>query len=169
MTRINRLTVQGFKSFAHKTDIIFDQKFNCILGPNGSGKSNLSEGLCFVLGRLSAKSMRAEKASNLIFNGGKSKKPADKCQVEIVFDNQTKIFPYPDSEVLISRTITKTGNSIYRINNKKHTRTEVLDVLGSAKINPEGYNIIQQGDINRFVDMNSQDRRKIIEEISDVS
>ena len=75
MTRINRLTIQGFKSFANKTEILFDNKFSTILGPNGSGKSNVSDAICFVLGRLSAKSMRAEKAANLIFNGGKKKKP----------------------------------------------------------------------------------------------
>ncbi|MFH1682430.1 MAG: chromosome segregation protein SMC [Candidatus Woesearchaeota archaeon] len=169
MTKINRLTIHGFKSFANKTDVLFDNEFNCILGPNGSGKSNVSDAICFVLGRLSAKSMRAEKAANLIFNGGKKKRPADKGTVEIVFDNTTKIFPHEHEEVVISRTITKKGSSIYRINSKKHTRTEVLDFLASAKVNPEGYNIILQGDINRFVDMAPQERRKIIEEISDVS
>ena len=69
MTKINHLKIHGFKSFAHKTEIPFDDKFNCVLGPNGSGKSNIGDALCFVLGRLSAKSMRAEKAANLIFNG----------------------------------------------------------------------------------------------------
>lgn len=169
MTKINRLTIHGFKSFANKTEVSFDNEFNCILGPNGSGKSNVSDAICFVLGRLSAKSMRAEKAANLIFNGGKKKKPADKGTVEIAFDNTSKIFPHEHSEIAISRTITKSGSSIYRINGKKHTRTEILDFLSSAKVNPEGYNIILQGDINRFVDMAPQERRKIIEEISDVS
>jgi len=169
MTKINRLTIQGFKSFAHKTDVPFDNKFNCILGPNGSGKSNIGDALCFVLGRLSAKSMRAEKAANLVFNGGKKKRPADKGSVEIVFDNQSRIFPSQDNEITISRTITKSGTSVYRINGKKHTRTEILDLLSSARINPDGYNIILQGDINRFVDMPPVERRKIIESISDIS
>ena len=78
MTKILRLSLHGFKSFANKTDIIFGDKYNCILGPNGSGKSNVGDALCFVLGKLSAKSLRAEKAANLIFNGGKSKKPMSK-------------------------------------------------------------------------------------------
>jgi chromosome segregation protein len=169
MTRINRLSIHGFKSFANKTEILLDNKFNCILGPNGSGKSNVSDAICFVLGRLSTKSMRAEKAANLIFNGGKKKKPSDKGTVEIVFDNKSKIFPNEAEEVVISRTIIKSGNSIYRINGKKHTRTEILDLLSLAKINPEGYNIILQGDINRFVDMSPLERRKTIESISDIS
>ena len=169
MTIINRITIHGFKSFAHKTDVPFDGKYNCILGPNGSGKSNVGDALCFVLGRISAKSMRAEKAANLIFNGGKNKKPASAGSVEIAFSNKNKIFPLDAEEVVISRTITKTGNSIYKINNKKKTRSEVVDLLGLAKINPNGYNIILQGDITRFVDMPPLERRKVIEEISDVS
>ncbi|HIG93422.1 TPA: AAA family ATPase, partial [Candidatus Woesearchaeota archaeon] len=169
MTRINRISIHGFKSFAHKTDIPFDTKFNCILGPNGSGKSNVGDAICFVLGRLSSKSLRAEKAANLIFNGAKSKKPSSAGTVEIAFDNSGKVFPNPAPEVVVSRTITTNGNSIYRVNGKKLTRTEVLDFLGAAKINPEGYNIILQGDIMRFVDMHTLERRKIIEEISDVT
>ena len=169
MTQINRITIAGFKSFAHKTDIPFDDRFNCILGPNGSGKSNIGDALCFVLGRLSAKSMRAEKASNLIFNGGKNKKPAATGTVEIVFSNDDAQFPVAEKEVVVNRTIQKNGNSIYKVNDKKMTRSEVVDLLGLAKINPEGYNIILQGDITRFVTMSPVERRKIIEEISDVA
>ena len=169
MTKINRVTIQGFKSFAHKTDILFKDQFNCILGPNGSGKSNIGDALCFVLGRLSAKSMRAEKAANLIFNGGKSKQPAGSGSVEIAFSNEKKIFPLDEKEVVISRIISKDGSSAYRVNGKKQTRTEIVDLLSLARVNPEGYNIILQGDITRFVDMSPLERRKIIEEISDVS
>ncbi|MBI4147248.1 chromosome segregation protein SMC [Candidatus Woesearchaeota archaeon] len=169
MTIINRIAIHGFKSFAHKTEVPLDGKYNCILGPNGSGKSNVGDALCFVLGRLSAKSMRAEKASNLIFNGGKDKKPAASAYVEIAFDNQNKTFPIDAKEIVINRAISKDSSSVYRINGQKKTRTEVLDLLATAKINPEGYNIILQGDITRFVDLPTMERRKIIEEISDVS
>lgn len=169
MTKINWLTIHGFKSFAHKTDVQFGGKYNCILGPNGSGKSNVGDALCFVLGRLSAKSMRAEKAANLIFNGGKKHKPAKAGTVEISFDNRDRIFSVDADEIVLSRTITKTGTSIYRINGKRRTRTEVLDLLSAAQINPQGYNIVLQGDINRFVEMPSTERRKIIEQISDIS
>lgn len=169
MTKINRITIHGFKSFAHRTDVPLDDSFNCILGPNGAGKSNLSDAICFVLGRLSAKSLRAEKAANMIFNGGKNRPPASSAYVEIAFDNANKTFPLDCPEIVVNRTIKKNGTSVYRINNKKHTRSEVLDMLGLAKINPEGYNIILQGDITRFVDMPAVDRRKVIEEISDVA
>ncbi len=161
--------MHGFKSFANKTEVPFDNKFNCILGPNGSGKSNVGDAICFVLGRLSAKSMRAEKAANLIFNGGKKKTPARSAYVEIAFDNANKTFPVEGKEIIINRTITTKGSSIYRINGKKRTRTEILDLLANARINPEGYNIILQGDIMRFVDMSPVERRKVIESISDIS
>ena len=169
MTKINRVVMHGFKSFAYQTAIPFDTKFNVVLGPNGAGKSNLGDAICFVLGRLSAKSMRAEKASNLIFNGGKAKKPATSASVEIAFDNSAKIFPSAGPEVVISRTINKDGSSTYRINGKKMTRTEVLDLLSAARINPEGHNIILQGDIMRFAEMSTLERRRTIEEISDVT
>ena len=112
MTKINSITIQGFKSFAHKTEIPFESKYNCILGPNGSGKSNIGDALCFVLGRLSAKSLRAEKTSNLIFNGAKNKKPATTGSVQIAFSNTEKTFPLEDKEVVVERIITKKGNSI---------------------------------------------------------
>ena len=169
MTKINRIIIQGFKSFAHKTHVPLEDAYNCILGPNGSGKSNIGDAICFVLGRISAKSLRAEKSSNLIFNGGKTKQPSPSAYVEIAFDNSNKVFPVEDKEIVINRLIKKDGASIYRINGKKHTRSEVLDMLGIAKINPEGYNIILQGDIMRFVDMPGVERRKVIEEISDVA
>ncbi len=163
------MTIHGFKSFAHKTSIEFGPRYNCILGPNGSGKSNVGDSLCFVLGRLSAKSMRAEKAANLIFNGGKKHKPASAGTVELEFDNSEKIFPVEDKRVLISRTISKKGGSIYKINGKKRTRTEIIDLMAAAQIKQDGYNIILQGDITRFVDMHPVERRKIIEQISDIS
>lgn len=169
MTKINRITIHGFKSFANKVDIPFDNTFNCILGANGSGKSNVSDSICFVLGRLSAKSLRAEKASNLIFNGGKQKKPASNAYVEIAFCNKNKIFPHDEKEIIIRRKISKAGGSTYFINGKKSTRTEILDTLALAKINPMGYNIIVQGDVTRFVDMTPLERRRIIEQISDIA
>ena len=81
MAYIKKLVIQGFKSFAGRTEIIFDKGINTIIGPNGSGKSNISDALCFVLGRLSSKSLRAAKSSNLIFQGSKERKPAQEAHV----------------------------------------------------------------------------------------
>ncbi|MFT4312102.1 MAG: chromosome segregation protein SMC [Candidatus Woesearchaeota archaeon] len=168
-TKILKLAMKGFKSFAHQTEMVFGDDFNVILGPNGSGKSNVIDALCFVLGKSSAKGLRAEKSANLIYNGGKSKTPAKEGEVRIYFDNSDGDFPFDAKEVCLSRTIKNSGQSVYQINGKKYTRTEVLEVLSHARINPDGYNIILQGDIVRFVEMSGDERRKIIEEIADIS
>jgi len=169
MSYIKRLTMHGFKSFVRKTELPFTPGINVILGPNGAGKSNLSDALCFVLGRLSIKSMRAAKAKNLIFLGTKSIAPAKEASVELVFDNSDKIFSIQDKEVIIKRIVRKNGQSIYKINNQIKTRQEVLALLAQAGIDPNGFNIILQGEIQNFVKMHTEERRKIIEEVSGIS
>ncbi|MFH1439609.1 MAG: chromosome segregation protein SMC [Candidatus Woesearchaeota archaeon] len=169
MTKINRMVMKGFKSFGNRVELVFGSDYNVILGPNGSGKSNVMDALCFVLGKGSAKGMRAEKAANLIYNGGKLKNPAKQGEVHIYFDNLTKTFPTEDNEIKVSRIIKSTGQSVYKINDKTRTRQQILDLLGIANIDPDGYNIILQGDIVRFVEMSTNNRREIIEEIAGIS
>ena len=169
MTRINKLVLNGFKSFAKFTEIQFGEKFNCVLGPNGSGKSNIMDALCFVLGKAGSKSLRAEKSANLIYNGGKTKKPSSKGEVSIFFDNKDKTFPTEETEVKVTRIIKSNGQSIYRINDQTRTRQQIIDLLNIAKIDPDGYNIILQGDIIRFCEMSATERRLLIEEISGIS
>jgi chromosome segregation protein len=168
-TKINRMVMQGFKSFAKHTVIEFGPDFNCVLGPNGAGKSNVLDSLCFVLGKTSARDLRAEKSANLIYNGGKAKKPAKQGEVSIYFDNAEKIFPTEEKEVKVSRIVRQTGQSVYKINDKTMTRQQVRNLLSLAKIDPDGYNIILQGDIVRFVEMHPEDRRILIEDISGIS
>lgn len=169
MTKIIKMVMKGFKSFANKTEILFGDEFNCILGPNGSGKSNVLDSLCFVLGKGSSKALRAEKSSNLIYNGGKTKKPAKEGEVSIYFTNADRIFPIDSEEVKITRIITKSGQSKYRINDKTSTKSQILDLMSHAKINPDGYNIILQGDVVRFTEMPTDQRRKVIEEIAGIN
>lgn len=160
--------MHGFKSFANETVIELQHGFNCVIGPNGAGKSNILDALCFVLGKSSSKGLRVEKAGNLLFNGGKHGKPATKAIVSLYFDNSKKIFPLSDDEIKLSRIVNSKGVSAYKINNKKATRAQVLDLLSAARINPEGYNIILQGDIIRFVEMSPFDRRGLIEDVSGI-
>jgi chromosome segregation protein len=169
MGYIKRLMVHGFKSFPRKTELPFTSGINVVLGPNGSGKSNITDALCFVLGRLSAKSMRAAKSQNLIFLGTKEIGPAKEASVEIVFDNEDKIFAIDKNEISIKRIVRKNGQSIYKINNETKTRQEVLTLLAQAGIDPNGFNIILQGEIQNFVKMHNEERRKIIEEVSGIS
>jgi chromosome segregation protein len=169
MVYIKKLVMHGFKSFVRKTEIPFTQGINIILGPNGSGKSNISDALCFVLGRLSAKSMRAARAGNLIFLGTKEVPPMKEASVEIIFDNSDKIFSLESDEISIKRTLRKNGQSSYKINNETKTRQDILTLLAQAGIDPNGFNIILQGEIQNFVRMQSEERRKVIEEVSGIS
>jgi chromosome segregation protein len=169
MTFIKKLVIHGFKSFPRKTELPFTPNINVILGPNGSGKSNISDALCFVLGRLGVKSMRAAKTRNLIFLGSKLVAPSKEAFVEIVFDNSDEIFSIEENEISIKRIIRKNGQSIYKINDKTKTRQEVLFLLAQAGIDPNGFNIILQWEIQNFVRMHPIDRRKIIEEVSGIS
>ncbi|MBS3156194.1 AAA family ATPase [Candidatus Woesearchaeota archaeon] len=131
--------------------------------------SNIADLITFVLGKSSAKSMRAEKSANLIYNGGKNSNPYKEAEATIVFDNSDSIFSLKDKNISVSRIIRQSGNSLYKINGKKMTRQQVLDFLNSAHIDPDGHNIVLQGDIVRFMEMRPEERREIIEEISGIS
>ena len=163
-TRINKMVMQGFKSFAKHTEILFGGNFNCVLGPNGAGKSNVLDALCFVLGKSSSRDLRAEKSANLIYNGGKVKKPANHGEVSIYFDNTNKVFPTDGQEVKVTRIVRQNGQSVYKINDKTMTRLQVTTLLSLAKIDPDGYNIILQGDIVKLVEMHPDERRILIED-----
>jgi chromosome segregation protein len=169
MVFIKKLVMQGFKSFAKRTEVVFDTGINVIIGPNGSGKSNVSDALCFVLGRLSVKSMRAAKAKNLIFMGSKYIKPAREAVVELVFDNSDHGFNIDAKEVVLKRSVRHNGQSMYKINDEPKTRGDIIEMLALAGIDPYGFNLILQGQIQSIVRMHPEERRKIIEEVAGIS
>src|SRR3989344_2511791 len=169
MTTIQKLKLHGFKSFPKSIEIVFPSGYSTIIGANGAGKSNLVDAFCFVFGKGSAKGLRAEKSANLIYNGGKKGKPMKEAEVSIWFDNKGKEFSIPEKEVKISRIVKENGSSIYKINDKTRNRQEVLDLLSSARIDPDGHNIILQGDIVRFMELKQDQRREVMEEISGIS
>ena len=168
-TVINKIVMQGFKSFNKKISVPLLSGFNCICGPNGSGKSNVLDAICFVLGRASAKSLRAERLHELIFHGGNGKKPADYAAIMLYLDNTKKAFPFEDPEISITRKVNRRGVSIYKIQGKTTTREKVLELLSMARIYPDGHNIVLQGDITNIIEMNPIERRFIIDEVSGIS
>lgn len=168
MVRLDRITMQGFKSFASKVTIPLPAGFNCICGPNGSGKSNIVDALMFVLGTSSARSIRALKLQNLLFNGAKNRKPAEHCEVSLYIDNSEGKIP-GDKELKITRRITRSGISVYKLNGKTETRSKILDILSYANLSSEGYNIIMQGDVTKIIEMSPMERRGIIDDISGIS
>ncbi|RLE42574.1 hypothetical protein DRJ16_04685, partial [Candidatus Woesearchaeota archaeon] len=169
MAHVKKMVLHGFKSFAKRTEIIFDKGINVVVGPNGSGKSNIMDALCFVLGRLSIKSMRAAKAKNMIFMGSKYVKPAKEASVEIVFDNSDKAFALETGEVSVKRIVRMNGQGIYKLNDETKTRAEIIEILAHAGIDPYGFNLILQGEIQNIVKMHGEERRKIIEEVAGIS
>ncbi len=168
MVRLERITMQGFKSFAGKVTIPFPAGFNIVCGPNGTGKSNIVDALTFVLGTSSARSIRAQKLQNLIFNGGTDKKPAEFCEVTLYLDNSDNKIPINENEVKVTRRITRSGISIYKLNGRTVTRSKIQDLLANANMSSDGYNIIMQGDVTKIIEMGLQERREIIDEVAGI-
>lgn len=168
-TKINKLTVHGFKSFKKNISVPLLSGFNAVAGPNGSGKSNILDAICFVLGRTSAKSMRADKLHELVFHGNKNIPASDHASVTMWLDNTKKIFPFEMPEISINRRVNKKGNSVYKVNGKTTTREKVLELFSSAMIHPDGFNIIMQGDVTGVVEMSHEERRGIIDHAAGIS
>lgn len=171
---LKKLEMENFKSFGRRTSIEFKKGFTGVSGPNGSGKSNISDAILFVLGPKSSKVLRAQRLTDLIFNGGKDKKPADYCKVSLIFDNTDREIPVDSDEVTFTRLIKKSSenedyNSYFYINGDKAKLQDFTALLSRAKIFADGYNIVQQGDITRIVEMSPLERRRILEEISGIT
>ncbi|MBI3333953.1 AAA family ATPase [Candidatus Pacearchaeota archaeon] len=150
-------------------DLTIEEHHNFIANNIFAHNSNISDALCFVLGRLSIKSMRAAKAKNLLFMGSKYIKPSREASVEIVFDNADRAFALDKDEVSLKRIVKYNGQGIYKINDETKTRIEVIEMLAQAGIDPYGFNLILQGQIQAIVKMHPEDRRKIIEEVAGIA
>jgi chromosome segregation protein len=169
ITRISKLSLQGFKSFRKRVSIPFFPGFNCLCGPNGSGKSNILDAVTFVLGGTSTKALRAGRLNELIYHGNGNAPPSDYASVTLWLDNTDKTFPLETPEIAVKRKINSKGISIFKINGKTTTREKITELLSAARINPEGYNIIMQGDVSQVIEMTPQERRGIIDEISGIA
>ncbi|MCQ1534121.1 chromosome segregation protein SMC [Methanosarcina sp. KYL-1] len=168
---IKEIEFVNFKSFGKKVKISFFNDFTTISGPNGSGKSNIIDGILFALGLTSSRTLRAEKLTDLIYNGDEAKKP-DFALVTIRFDNTDRKLPVDMDEVEVSRKIRRTKSGYYSyfyFNGKSVSLGEVHSHLAKAGVTPEGYNVVMQGDVTQIISMTSVERRKIIDEIAGVA
>jgi len=172
---LKRVKLRNFKSFAGATEIPFQPGFTGVAGPNGMGKSNISDAILFVLGPTSSKALRAERLTHLFFNGGSSKKPATECEVSLVFDNADKLLPVETPEVEITRYVKLAPSdpdgyySYFYVNGKRTTQTEIDSLLSHARLSGDGYNLVQQGDINKIVTMGPVPRRGLVERLAGIS
>lgn len=167
--RLNKLILKGFKSFANRTEIVFTPGVTTIVGPNGSGKSNISDAVRWVLGEQSNKSLRANKASDVIFQGTEEKKALGYAQVSIIFSNDDNALPVEYQEVEVTRRMYRSGESEFFINNKKARMKDVRELFLDTGVGKDGYSIIGQGRIDEILSNKPEDRRAIFEEASGVS
>ena len=172
---LKRVKVRNFKSFAGATEIPFQPGFTGVAGPNGMGKSNISDAILFVLGPTSSKALRAERLTHLFFNGGSSKKAATECEVSLVFDNTDKLLPCDTPEVEITRYVKLAPSdpdgyySYFYVNGKRTTQTEIDAILSHGRLSGDGYNLVQQGDVNKIVTMGPVPRRGLLERLAGIS
>jgi len=172
---LKRLKVRNFKSFAGATEIPFQPGFTGVAGPNGMGKSNISDAILFVLGPTSSKALRAERLTHLFFNGGSSKKAATECEVSLVFDNADKLLPLDTPEVEVTRYVKLAPSdpdgyySYFYVNGKRTTQTEIDALLAHGRLSGDGYNLVQQGDVNKVVTMGPVPRRALLERLAGIS
>lgn len=165
---LKRIEMKGFKSFAERTVIEFNENITCIVGPNGSGKSNITDAFRWVLGEQKHKNLRGSNMQDVIFNGTKTRSPLGYAQVDIVFDNSCNILPTPYNEVCITRKLFRSGESEYYINNNECRLKDIKSLIVDTGIGVEGYSIIAQGRIEQLLSTNKNDRRLIFEEAAGI-
>lgn len=165
---LKKIYVNGFKSFAEKTEIVIEKGITAIVGPNGSGKSNISDAIKWVLGEQSAKSLRGGKMDDIIFAGTEKRMPLGYSEVNLVFDNQTGIIPIEYNEVSIKRKLYKTGESEYYINKQQCRLKDIKELFMDTGIGRDGYSFIGQGRVEDILSPNSETRREVFEEAAGI-
>lgn len=161
--------MKGFKSFAKRTKIEFDNRITAVVGPNGSGKSNISDAVKWVLGEQSIKSLRGKKMPDVIFSGGANSPPMNMAQVDLNFTNEDKALDLPYETVKISRRIYRNGDNEYKINGKRVRLKDVRELFLDTGVGKEGYSVIGQGRIDEIINSSPKERRAIFEEASGIS
>ena len=169
---LKRLEAYGFKSFADRLCLNFNDGVTCIVGPNGCGKSNVSDAIRWVLGEQRAQDLRTGKGNKMdqvIFKGTSSRKPMGYCEVTLVFDNQDRTLNLDSDEVIITRKMYRTGESEYYINKQRDKLKNLINLFRDTGIGKDGYSVIGQGKIDSFLTAKPEDRRQIFEEAAGIS
>jgi chromosome segregation protein len=163
LVHISKVTVKGFKSFPQKqVTVNLELGLNVITGPNGSGKSNIIDAIRFAMGENSAKSLRQNSMTGLIYDPGTG--ATELARVSVTFENGDRAMAVDEDRVTVVRELKPNGDNSYFINGRKIARNSLVELLGAAHITPEGLNVIPQGAIGRLAELHPNERRQIIEQ-----
>ena len=165
---LKEIEIQGFKSFADKTKVVFDQGVTAVVGPNGSGKSNITESLRWALGESSVKSLRGGKMPDVIFAGTETRKPLNYASVVVVLDNSDQFIKDAANEIRVERHIYRSGDSEYKIDGKKVRLRDVHDLFMDTGLGRDSFSIISQGKVEEIFNSKPEERRAIFEEAAGV-
>lgn len=166
---LKRLELQGFKSFADKTVLDFVDGSTAVVGPNGSGKSNISDAIRWVIGEMSAKSLRGSNMQDVIFAGTETRKPVNFAEVSLVIDNSSHMFDIDFDEVVVTRRLFRSGESVYQINRVNCRLKDIHELFMDTGLGRDGYSIIGQGNVSQVLSTKAEDRRSLFEEAAGVS
>ena len=165
---LKEIEIQGFKSFADKTKVVFDQGVTAVVGPNGSGKSNITESLRWALGESSIKSLRGGKMPDVIFAGTESRKPLNYASVVVTLDNEDGFIKDAGQVIKVERHIYRSGDSEYRIDGKKVRLRDIHDLFLDTGLGRDSFSIISQGKVEEIFNSKPEERRAIFEEAAGV-
>ena len=167
---LKKIEMAGFKSFAEKTVLEFDENFTAIVGPNGCGKSNVADAIRWVLGEQKVKDLRADSMQDVIFNGTEKRKSLSYCEVSLYFDNSTRFFANFDyDELIITRKLYRSGESEYLINKNTCRLMDINNILYNSGLGKNGYSIIGQGKVTELVEAKPESRRFMFEDAAGIS
>ena len=166
--QLKKIEIQGFKSFADKTEVVFLEGITTIVGPNGSGKSNISDAVRWVLGEQSIKTLRGAKMEDVIFAGTQARKKVGFAEVSMYLDNMDSSLPVDYNEVVVTRRIYRSGESNYLLNGTECRLKDVQELFMDTGVGKDGYSIISQGKIDEILSTKSEERRHIFEEASGI-
>jgi len=162
---LKSIKIRGFKSFSDALEITLEPGVAVVVGPNGSGKSNIADAVVWASGSLTPSELRAEKPDDVLFAGGKDRKAADHCEVELVFDNEDGAFPDLDySEVSIARRLVRGGEGQYLVNRAAVRRTDLVELLADVGLGSAMHSIVGQGKVEQVLASKPEDRRALVEE-----
>ncbi len=167
--KLKKLEMNGFKSFAEKVSFEIDGAFTALVGPNGSGKSNVVDAIKWVLGEQSAKKLRGNEMSDMIFNGSDTRRALGCAEVRVTIDNQQGLLPVEYGEVCISRRVFRSGESTYALNGKNCRLKEIRNLLLDTGVGASAYSIIEQGQIDMLLQASSKERRTVLEEAAGIN